>query len=156
DVEPVWSRDGKSVYFVSARSGGFDIYRHDLASHAETIAVRGQRPQFQPAISPDGTQIAYVSPVEGKLGTGGLWVQALQPDAKPRLVRYEETEYRMKPAWTPDGQAFLYVSDESGSNDIAIVPAEGGNQVLLTVDGRDEYAPALSPDGKRFAFVSNR
>ena len=62
----------------------------------------------------------------------------------------------MKPAWTPDGKAFLYVSDEAGSNDVAIVPASGGNPVVLTPDPMSEFAPAVSPDGARFAFVSNR
>ncbi len=70
-----------------------------------------------------------MSPVEGRLGTGGIWVKPLA-DGEPRLVRYEETEYRARPAWTPDGYAILYSSDEPGSNDIAIVPAAGGNPGL--------------------------
>jgi hypothetical protein len=78
------------------------------------------------------------------------------PEGEPRLVHYEESEYRMKPAWTPDGRAILYVSDEMGSNDVAIVPAEGGNPIVLTADGGHEFSPSPSPDGERFAFVSNR
>ncbi|MEX2284295.1 MAG: CehA/McbA family metallohydrolase [Gemmatimonadota bacterium] len=151
DVEPTWSRDGGSIYFVSARAGGFRIYRHDLERNADTLVVAG----FQPSISPDGKQVAYVASVQGRLGTGGLWVKEL-PNGEPRLVHYEETEYRMKPVWTPDAQAFLYVSDEMGSNDVAIVSAASGNPIVLTADARDEYAPTISPNGDRFAFVSNR
>src|SRR5688500_7607912 len=151
DGEPAWSRDGESIYFASARAGGFRIFRHDLTTGTDTQVVAG----FQPSVSPDGKQLAYVAPVQGKIGTGGLWVRDL-PGGEPRLVHYEETEYRMKPVWTPDGQAFLYVSDEKGSNDVAIVPAAGGNPIVLTADPRDEYAPTLSPTGDRFAFVSNR
>ena len=33
-------------------------------------------------------------------------------------MRDEETEYRMEPAWTPDGQNILYVTEDEGSNDI--------------------------------------
>jgi hypothetical protein len=163
DVEPAWSHDGNGIYFVSARSvaqpgdraGGrgetFHIFRHDLSTRTDTAVVEG----IQPAISPDGNQLSYVAPVRGRLGSGGLWVKQL-PAGEPRLVQYEETEYRMKPAWTPDATALLYVSDEALSNDVMIVPANGGNPIRLTADGRDEYAPSLSPDGKRFAFVSNR
>jgi TolB protein len=151
DVQPAWSRDGRAIYFVSARAGGFRIFRHDLDTSTDTAVVAG----IQPDVSPDGKQLAYVAPVPGRLGTGGLWVRDL-PDGQPRLAQYEETEYRMKPVWTPDSQAFLYVSDEMGSNDIAIVPASGGNPIVLTADARDEYSPSPSPDGQRFAFASNR
>ncbi len=153
DVEPAWSRDGGSLYYAGAVSGagGFRIFRHDLATHADTMIVAG----FQPSVSPDGKQLAYVASVQGKLGTGGLWVRAIA-GGEPRLVQYEETEYRMKPVWTPDGQAFLYVSDEMGSNDVAVIPLNGGNPNVLTADARDEYSPSPNPAGDRFAFVSNR
>src|SRR5262245_6112912 len=142
DIEPVWSRDGQTLYFVTARAGGFRIFQHNFADNSQTAVVQG----FQPSISPDGKQMAYVAPVQGRLGTGGLWVKEL-PNGQPRLVHYEETEYRMKPVWTPDGQALLYVSDEAGSNDVMIIPTAGGNPVMLTVDSRDEYSPTVSPDG---------
>jgi TolB protein len=151
DVEPEWSRDGRSLFFVSARAGGFRIFRRDLETGADTVVVSG----IQPAVSPDGTLLAYVASVRGRLGTGGIWVKEL-PDGEERLVHYEESEYRMKPAWTPDGSALLYVSDEMGSNDIRIVPASGGNPNQLTVDGQGEFSPSPSPDGSRFTFVSNR
>ncbi len=155
DIEPTWSRDGASLYFVSARDRArgerFQIFRHDLATGTDTPIVRG----IQPAVSPDGTRLAYVAPVPGRLGTGGLWVIPL-PSGQPQLVQYEETEYRMKPAWMPDGKALLYVSDQAGSNDVMLIPATGGNPMRLTADDHDEYAPSPSPDGRRFAFVSNR
>src|SRR5262245_22572053 len=151
DIEPTWSRDGQSLYFVTARAGGFNIFQHSFADGSQTSVVAG----FQPAISLDGKQMAYVAPVQGRLGTGGIWVKEL-PNGQPRMVHYEETEYRTKPVWTPDGKELLYVSDEGGSNDVKIVPVAGGNPVQLTVDARDEYSPTLSPDGERFAFVSNR
>lgn len=155
DVEPAWSHDGQSLYFTSARAATrgetFHIYRHDFTTKTEEQITQG----IQPVISPDGTQLAYVGEVKGRLGSGGVWVKQL-PNGEPRLVRYEETEYRMKPAWTPDGQDLLYVSDDAGSNDVMIVPVAGGNPMQLTVDARDEYSPSPSPDGRRFAFVSNR
>jgi TolB protein len=155
DVEPAWSRDGGFLYFVTSRGSGFDIYRYSFADRSERPFIAGPRDQIQPAESPDGTRIAYIASVEGRLGTGGIWIRPLNGDA-PTLVHYEETEYRAKPAWTPDGQAILFSSDEPGSNDIAIAPAAGGNPVYLSVDPMNEFSPSVSPDGARFAFVSNR
>jgi hypothetical protein len=151
EVQPEWTADGRSLYFVSARDRGFRIYRTDLDGGTPVEITTG----FQPAVSPDGSRLAYVDAVRGRLGTGGLWVRELGADGEPALVHYEETEYRMKPAWTADGDAFLFVSEERGSNDIVAIPAAGGNPVVMTVDTLDEFSAAPNHDGTRFAFVSN-
>jgi TolB protein len=150
DLQPAWSPDGKSLYFVSARAqprgGAVDrIYRYDLDGGADTAVsvVRG----IQPSVSPDGGRLAYVD--------GGLRILDLTR-GESRLVRAEETAYRMRPRWTPDGQSLLYVTDERGSNDVRIVAASGGWPVELTVDDEHhELSPDPGPDGNRFAFVSN-
>ena len=141
DIQPAWSRDGQSLFFVSARAGGWRIYRHDFATGQLTPLANG----IQPAVSPDGKLLAYEQ--------GGLRVLDLAT-SESRMVRDEETEYRMEPAWTPDGQNLLYVTEDEGSNDIRTIPVAGGNPVELTVDTeRHEMSPTVSPDGTRFAFV---
>jgi hypothetical protein len=162
DLEPAWSRDSQDLFFVSARGRGFDIFRLHIADKSVAPVVADQGDQIQPSVSPDGSTLAYVSPVSGKLGTGGIWTRPLSvaqggaPGSANLLVHYEESEYRVRPKWTPDGKAFLYGSDEMGSNDVAIVPATGGNPIVLTNDAMGEFSPVPSPDGQSFAFVSNR
>jgi len=144
DVEPAWSRDGSALYFASARMGRWRIFRHDFATGHDTALVAG----IQPSVSPDGKSLAYAQ--------GGLRVLDLAT-MQSRLVRAEETEYRMKPVWTPDGQNILYVTEDRGSNDIRIISAAGGDPIELTFDpDHHEMAPAPSPDGTRFAFVAFR
>jgi TolB protein len=158
ELEPAWSRDSKELYFVG-RGRGFDIFRLRVADKSATPAIAANGDQLQPAVSPDGTTLAFVSPVAGKLGTGGIWTRpvAAAPDAAlGTLVHYEESEYRMRPKWTDDGKALLFGSDEMGSNDIAIVASDGSNPVVITNDPMGEFSPAPSPDGTSFAFISNR
>ncbi len=141
DIQPAWSRDGKSLFFVSARAGGFRIFKHDFATNADTSLTNG----IQPAVSPDGKLLAYEQ--------SGLRVLDLAT-GESKMVRDEETEYRMEPAWTPDGQNILYVTEDEGSNDIRIISANGGDPIELTTDtGHHEMSPAVSPDGTKFAFV---
>ncbi|HET9372013.1 MAG TPA: CehA/McbA family metallohydrolase [Vicinamibacterales bacterium] len=156
DLEPAWARDGRAIYFISSRNRGFDIFKLDVATRAVTGAVTGGGDQLQPAISPDGRTIAYVAPVSGRVGTGGIWTRPIDGPGEPTLVHYEESEYRMRPAWTPDGKAIVFGSDERGSNDIAIVAADGGNPMVITNDRMGEFSGTVSPDGKSIAFISNR
>jgi TolB protein len=142
DLQPAWSRDGHSVYFASARDDGWRIHRHDLATGRDTVVVQG----IQPAISPDGRSLAYER--------GGPRVLDLAT-LESRVVRDEESEYRTSPAWMPDGERLLYVTEDRGSNDIRIIDAEGGRPIELTIDDeRHEMSPVPSPDGDRFAFVA--
>jgi TolB protein len=144
DLQPAWSRDGAALYFASARASGWRIFRYDFASGRDTAVVNG----IQPSISPDGRSLAYEQ--------NGLRVLDLTT-MESRLVRDEETEYRMKPVWTPDGQRILYVTEDEGSNDVRIVAAGGGDPIELTIDADNhEMSPTVSPDGQRFAFVAFR
>jgi len=144
DLQPTWGRDGNTLYFASARNGGWRIFRHDLITGNDTALVNG----IQPSISPDGKSMAYAQ--------GGVRILDLAT-LQSRVVRTEETEYRTKPVWTADGQNILYVTEDRGSNDIRIIPAGGGDPIELTVDDANhEMSPTPSPDGKRFAFVAFR
>ncbi len=154
DVQPAWTPDGRHVVFASATGGSFDILRYEMATGAIEAVVSGPGHQFQPAVSPDGSTLAYVSGVRGRLGSGGIWTVPME-GGEPTLVHYEETSYRPQPVWTPDGQALVFASDAAGSYDLATVPARGGNRVRLTTQALDEFAPAVSPDGRLLAFVGN-
>jgi len=56
-------------------------------------------------------------------------------------------------SWVPDGR-IAYVSNESGSADIWLADAEGGNRKQLTANGGMNLSPAASSDGKYVVFVS--
>ena len=155
DVQPAWTPDGTAVLFASSRGRDFDVMRVDLETGRVTTVVGGGGNQFQPVPSPDGTRLAWIAGVRGRLGSGGIWIRPLE-GGDPELIHYEETSYRPAPAWTPDGSALVYASDAAGSYDLAAIPAAGGNRVRLTSHERDEFAPAVSPDGASVAFVGNQ
>jgi Tol biopolymer transport system component len=162
DLQPAWSADDRILFFASRRRGNFDLFMAwpMAPRNLRTGAFRDGRHhgeggnQYQPAISPDGSSMVFVAPVAGTSGSGGIWTKPtwdgrgpLEEDVPARLVHAEETSYRAEPAWSADGASIFYSSDAAGSNDIAVVPAAGGNPVRLTEAPSDEFGVAVSPDG---------
>jgi Tol biopolymer transport system component len=58
-------------------------------------------------------------------------------------------------AWTADGR-LVYTSVSAGNLDIWLMDADGRNRVPLTSDKADDSWPAVTPDGSRIVFVSER
>jgi tricorn protease len=57
------------------------------------------------------------------------------------------------PAWSPDGKTIAYTTDVGGGQQIAIRPAEGGAETVLThFKTGFFYGPIFSPDGKQLTF----
>ena len=57
------------------------------------------------------------------------------------------------PAWSPDGRLVAYTTDATGGQQIAVRPAAGGAERIIThFDTGYLYGPIFSPDGKRLAF----
>ena len=163
DIQPAWGPDGRFVYFATA-GRGMDIHRIELATGAREPVVVGPGNQYQPRVSARGV-LAYMAPSPGVTGSGAIWTLALDASRggappgpgsdEPVLVRAEETAYRARPDWLPDGRGLVFVSDEAGSNDLVLIAADGGNPLRLTGGASHELTPRVSPGGDEIAFVSN-
>ncbi|HYN21703.1 MAG TPA: LpqB family beta-propeller domain-containing protein, partial [Thermoanaerobaculia bacterium] len=65
--------------------------------------------------------------------------------------------FETHPSLAPDGSFFLFVKESGGDQDIFWQRVGGGNPRNLTEDSTvDDGQPAISPDGQRLAFRSER
>ncbi|NUN02414.1 MAG: PD40 domain-containing protein [Bryobacteraceae bacterium] len=100
---------------------------------------------FQPALSPDGTLVAYSSDRNGT-GDFDIWLQQV-PGGQPHRLT-EDSRDEVDPAFSPDGMTIAYRA-EGDADGIYTIPTLGGKSTLLARGG---YRPRFSPDGSRIAF----
>jgi len=103
----------------------------------------GEGWEGEPAISPDGTRVAYVS---NESGNDDVYVADVLGGRVLQLTTDPGMDFA--PAWFPDGMAIAFVSDRTGTPSVWRVGRLGGEAVMLLEDA--EY-PAISPDGTRIA-----
>jgi Tol biopolymer transport system component/DNA-binding winged helix-turn-helix (wHTH) protein len=127
----------------------------DLGQRAEVDAgrhFRSTRWDSNPAWSPDGTRIAFVS---NRSGPHGIWTSQRDGSDAVRLADFGGA-FIDNPAWSPDGSLVAFDGSPDGATTVFAVPPEGG-QPRRIVDGPgDNRNPAWSRDGAWIYFESNR
>jgi hypothetical protein len=164
DTDAAWSPDGTRLAFSSDRGGGMDVWVRDLKTGADRRLTTLPGADMAATWSPDGKSIAFVSNVEFEQGEVYI-VAAGGGEPRRVLDRSFGVGY---PSWSADGTflvtaAFKPYSSRyrEGMNYYSIVPAAGGTPRMAVpaehkpVGKRAGDGPALSPDGKQLAFVSN-
>jgi Tol biopolymer transport system component len=82
-------------------------------------------------------------------------VFTIEPDGsgRARLTHVAGDQAAGSPEWSPDGDRIVYESNESGSFQVWVMDADGGNQTQLTDDPDFEgFQPSFSPDGQSIVF----
>lgn len=104
--------------------------------------------QSQPAFSPDGRSIAFVSNRDGDYN---IYVGLVRGGNLVQITHDSNLESR--PAWSPDGATLAYARlNESGIWDIWEIPALGGTPRRVTLNASD---PDYSRDGHSLAYANS-
>jgi Tol biopolymer transport system component len=101
-----------------------------------------------PAVSPDGTVVAFQRSVPGE--SPHIYVVGIDGAGLRRLTEGPAAE--IAPAWSPDGTRIAF-AEEGRNTDIYTISPDGTGLARLTDAPVMEYQPAWSPDASRIAFV---
>jgi TolB protein len=121
---PAASLDGRFIVFASNRNGSFNIWRMNADDGSSPKQLTFTDSNFYPAFSPDSQAVAYDNQTNLALT---VWKVPIEGGDPIELMG----KYRM-PVFSPDNKFIACRYDlESGSRDVAIIPAAGGAPVRL-------------------------
>ncbi len=185
---PSMSGDGRFVAFASDANNlagpqltqTSDIFLRDVDAGTTSLVSRGETPalgpSFEPAISADGTRVAFASEANNLSDDDGsfsdVFVRDLRTNATILVSRSDGPSgagldgISSDPAISADGRFVAFVSDGAapgavgGVGNVFVRDLTLGTTTLASraPDGaggdRNSFAPAISADGREVAFLS--
>ena len=164
-----------TIAFVSTRDWDWpaeedrnsEIYLMDPNGTQIRRLTEQPKSDFEPAWSPDGKQITFVSYRDleqlpkGEIHRGEIYLMNADGTNLVNLTQVPERADGVS-SWSPDGKqiaftsAELFNADLLANSDIFVMDADGANRRNLTNHKALDETPDWSPDGNRIAFTSDR
>ncbi len=149
ETTPTYSFDGKMIAFHSTREPEGIYIMEETGENPRRISNFG----FYPSWSPDGKEVVVCEQPSNKSRTSALWAIDIATTNKRMVTKGDAVQ----PSWSPNGHRVAYWFIAKGRlGDIATVPANGGEPVLITNHEATDINPVWSPDGKYIYFSSDR
>jgi len=115
------------------------------ATEARTSTITAVPSFGEPGVSPDGSEIAFVS-------GGDIWTVPSTGGEARLLISHPATESR--PLYSPDGKRLAFVSTRTGNGDIYVLSFATGAIERLTYDDAPEQVSGWSGDSRWIYFSS--
>jgi len=148
------SPDGNTVALFVRRERGRELLLLNALDGGirDLIGMPGLDQQLNPSFSPDGRTVVFRA-----LKNGRADIYSYNLDTKALANLTEDDAYDFAPTFSPDGQ-WLYYSSVQGTTAkiFRLRPGVAGSREQITYGNWDDEDAALSPDGKRLFFTSDR
>jgi len=136
---------GKGIYYVNGKSSGFLTVYHVHSKESRDIISEDAT---QPAISPDGRRVMYVTISTGGryVGRNELWVSDIDGSNKVKIATGEELSTG---TWGPDSSNLSFAEGTDARSKTYIVAADGSGLRQLPLMGTTTIGGEIwSPDQK--------
>jgi tricorn protease len=157
--QPVWAPGDHGLYFLSERSGSFNVWRLDLADpqHPLPVTARTGHPVRFLSVSRKG-DICYAY-------EGEIWVRPAGSEKSTRIevsVAADQRTLEVQPLDVSDEVSEFDVSPDSSEvafiarGEVFVASTEYGTTRRLTNTPEQERSVSFSPDGRTLLYASER
>ena len=143
---PIWSPDGNYIAYFAEEGSSTDIFRKAWdGSGVEERLTSGFTVSALSSFSPDGKSLAFVQ-------NGDIWILPLEGERKP-IPFLQSAANEAGGLLSPDGRWMAYSSNESGRDEIYVVPypKQDGKWQISTGGG---ITPLWSRNGKELFYTN--
>jgi tricorn protease len=163
-----FSSDGRSLYYASERGKSWDVYRayidrkEEPYFYASTVVkeeplIATDAEEFQPVVSPDGKEIAYLE--ERNIIKVFNIASKKSRTILPEGVNFSYADGDQSFTWSPDGKWLAFTSQEGRytNTEVALMKADGsGERKNLTRSGFFDGGVTWALGGKALLWVTDR
>ena len=147
---------GTHIYYVHAASKGSnvkEIWRMDPDGGNPQQLTHYNSTSINPAVSPDGSKVAFTSYVKG---LPGIFVFSVDPVRDLRFYN-QVASMNAQPSFTPDGKQIVYSSSAGRCCRIFISNLDGTGFRAITSSSFIDTEPKVNPKtGQQIVFSSGR
>ena len=137
----------------SAQSDIWTLSRRSRYEAFQTSkVVSSTQEDTSPSISPDGTQLAFIS---DRSGTPEVWAAQMDGSAPTQITSLNGPDIRSV-TWSSDGTRLSFVARRNGRSNLFSVPASGGGLSQLTDTSAAVLAPRWGRNDRWIYFASNQ
>lgn len=152
---PIWSKDGKSIFFTSTLSGQPQVYRYDFATGSSVQVTDYALGVGDAVISPDNRYIAFSAQVYPALGADGKAnAEAIRKKNEGRVQAHIADRLLFR-HWTEyeDGRySHIIIYDTDAKTYTDVTPGKFVSPIFSPSGGEP---CVFSPDSKEICYVSN-
>ncbi|MGZ5491672.1 MAG: TolB family protein, partial [Nitrososphaeraceae archaeon] len=121
--------DGSKIAFNSTRDGNYEIYIMNVDGSGQTNLTNNSVGDYYPSFSPDGSQIAFSSDLDGG-GDDEIYLMNVDGTGQTRLTNNSTGEYY--PSFSPDGSKIAFMTYRDPYWEIYIMNVDGTEEINLT------------------------